>query len=161
VRIVPDPPAARVIIDDVDHGEYGRSHVPGFELKIGSHTARLVPRDEFYEELSFTFTVRQDAPAGEVISFSRSLPLRPARVRVNCAATGATVSIPHRERSGANHAFQVRMNAREERVQMIIDAEGFRSEVLEVVLRAGQEYSLDVVLEPETQADGLATRAAP
>ena len=44
---------------------------------------------------------------------------------------------------------------------MIIDAEGFRSEVLEVVLRAGQEYSLDVVLEPETQADGLATRAAP
>ena len=161
VRIVPAPPAARIVIDDVDYGEYGAAHVRGIELSTGIHRVRLVPRDDFYEEFPFTLNVRPGGPDAGVLSFRKSLPLRPARVRINSSAKGATVSIPMRERSRANRAFRVRLKAREERVQMTVDAEGHRSEVLEVVLRAGQEYSLDVDLEPEQQADGVATRAAP
>ena len=161
VRIVPAPPAARIVIDDIDYGEYGAAHVRGLELSVGTHRVRLVPRDDFYEELPFSLVVPPGGPDAEILSFRKSLPLRPARVRVNSNAKGATVSIPLRERSRVNRAFRVRLKAREERVQMIVDADGHRSEVLDVVLRAGQEYSLDVDLEPEQQADGFATRAAP
>ncbi len=161
VRIVPDPPAARVFIDDRDYGEYGPAHVRGLEIGIGTHKVKLVPRDSFYDETVFSFHVPAGGADAGVLIQRRPLKLRPARVRVNTNAPGATVSIPHRERSRANQVFLVRLNAREERVQMIIDAEGYRSEVREVVLRAGGEYSLDVTLEPETEADGLATRAVP
>jgi serine/threonine-protein kinase len=161
VRIVPDPPAARVFIDEQDFGEYGAAHVRGLEVTTGTHQVRLVPRDDFYEETVFSLHVPEAGADAGLLVHRRPLRLRPARVRVNTNAPSATVSIPYRERSRANRAFQVRLTSREERVEMIIDAEGYRSEVREVVLQAGQEYSLDVTLELEEEADGLATRVMP
>jgi serine/threonine-protein kinase len=154
VRIVPDPPTARVVIDGRDHGEYGRALAQGVALTVGSHRVRLIPENGTHEELRFQLFVPSDHPERELLVFDRSLPFRPALVRINTQAPGATVYVPHRARSRANRVFRVRLHQAEERVQMVVDADGFRSTVLDVVLQAGQEYSREVTLEPQGASTG-------
>jgi serine/threonine-protein kinase len=154
VRIIPNPPAARVVVDGTDHGEYGAALARGLPLTVGSHEVTLVPRDRTYDELTFTLVVPPGGRVEEPIVQRRTLSFRPALVRIGTDASSAVVYIPGRERSRANRVFQVRLNAAEERVQMVVDADGRRSVVLDVVLRAGQEYSRDVILDPETSASG-------
>lgn len=161
VRIVPNPPAARVVIDGRDYGDYGAALAQGIPLTVGSHQVKLVPRDRLYEELEFQLFVPEGDSENELLVRRRNLPFRPALVRITTDVSGATVYVPHRERSRANRVFQVRMNAAREQVQMVVDADGYRSVVLDVELQAGQEYSRVVTLEPENSADRAIDAAAP
>ena len=75
-------------------------------------------------------------------------------VKIDTSVANARVSIPGRELSSANKFFPVQMNAFEERVQIIVEANGYRRVGFFKVIRAGGEYSFDVDLEQQSPGGG-------
>jgi hypothetical protein len=167
VRIVPDPPTAKVVVDDRDHGEYGSELAKGIALEPGNHQVVFVPverpDDECrYDRLEVQLFVPPDAPEGELLRRTYSLPFRPAAVLISSKAPGATVSVQGRARWPANEVFRFRLNECRERMTLLVNADGFRPVALEdVVLESGGEYSRAVTLEPEAQSAGLENSATP
>jgi hypothetical protein len=170
VRIVPDPPTAKLVVDGRDRGEYGSELAKGIELDPGSHRVVFLPvegpDDECrYDRLEVQLYVPpegSDAGAGELLRRTYSLPFRPAAVLISSKAPGATVSVQGRARWPANEVFRFRLNQCRERIRLLVNADGHRPVALEdVELRSGGEYSRAVNLEPEPQAAILENSATP
>lgn len=167
VRLVPDPPTARLVVDGRDRGEYGSELAKGIELEPGSHRVVFIPverpDDECrYDRLEVQLYVPEAAPGGELLRRTYSLPFRPAAVLISSKAPGATVSVQGRARWPANEVHRLRLNQCRERVTLLVDADGYRPVALEdVVLQSGGEYSRAVHLEPEPQASALENTTTP
>jgi serine/threonine-protein kinase len=162
VRIIPIPPRARIYVDGADRGEYGKALAPGIDLPFGEHAIRLEPVDSsYYDALEFSVQVPPAGPGEEPLEIRRNLALMPAIVRINTPAPRAVIILRGRERGRANETFPVRMFQKTETLEMVVDADGYRSQMLEVVLTAGQEYIRTVVLEPQPPPQGLVTTKTP
>jgi len=137
----PFPMALEISIDDGAPFQF-RASDPPRELKVGVHKISFKPTDASFADETFSV----DVPEGDgAFMIQRKLKLKPARLKITCN-TDAAVTVEGRASGKANQPVRVDMKERTETVRVLVSAEGYLPEAMQVTITAGEAVDRNVTL---------------
>jgi serine/threonine-protein kinase len=142
VRLVPYPMAVRISIDKGPPFPFtAKSRLR--KLSVGPHEIRFTPDDDAYIEETWTANV----PAGEgIYTIGRKLKLKPGRLKITCNVD-ADVTVPGRANGRTNKYVRVELEKdKREQIRVLVSAEGYLPEAMQVTIAAGEAVDRKVVL---------------
>lgn len=142
VRLVPKPMAVRISIDQGPPFPF-TAETRLRTLSVGPHEITFTPDDEAYLEETWTVNVTE----GEGIqTIGRNLKLKPCRLKITCNVDAA-VTVPGRANGRTNNPIRVELEKdKREEVRVLVDAEGYLPEAMQVTIAAGEAVDRNVVL---------------
>jgi serine/threonine-protein kinase len=146
VKFRPWPMAMEISVDRGAPFQYKATDPPR-ELTVGKHTIKFRPTDEAYDDLSWPV----DIPEGEgVFTIAKRLSLKPARLKIICNTKGM-VTVEGRANGPTNSFFRVDLKKSSETFRVLVSAEGYLPEAMQVKMAAGEAVERNVTLIEKQQ----------
>ncbi|MBW2277718.1 MAG: protein kinase [Deltaproteobacteria bacterium] len=147
VKFRPLPMAMAISIDSGAPFQFKTSDPPR-ELKTGVHKITFTPTDGAYDDKTWT----ENIPDGDgVFTIAKKLTLKPARLKIICNTKGM-VTVEGRANGTTNSVFRIDLKKKTETFRVLVSAEGYLPEAMQVKMTAGVAVDRNVTLKKEPAA---------